>query len=186
MNRPKQIPGKLYTFIKRATGEEDTGFLPRRIGESNSFAFWHKYEKRKEKNRPGCWQSKKFIAQKNANQLNGTGPQGLRGRMIRLLKNGRWTARRGGYKPPTTTPEMMVTEWISQNGKCIACLLPLELLNAHYDHEHTTGDGRGFINPSCNILEGLLRKLPKANREHLLLWVQDVIWLEGVDDVPNP
>src|SRR5579859_4463316 len=127
MNRPRQIPGHLYTFVKRATGEKDTGFLPRRLGENNSFAYWHKYTKG---NRSGCWLSRKFVLRKNSDQAKGIGPSGLLGRMKRLIKSARANAKRGGYEPLVTTPQRLLDEWNNQKGLCSACLLPLELLKA--------------------------------------------------------
>jgi hypothetical protein len=57
MGKRRQIPGKEYTFIKRRTGEEDTGILPQAYGESNDFVYWNP---KKNFSLGGYWTSRKF------------------------------------------------------------------------------------------------------------------------------
>jgi hypothetical protein len=177
MNKPAQIPGKPYTFTRKKTGEKDSGILPAYLGESNDFAMWHKSPK----GRGGSWLSRKFVLKRAQERGQGIGPSGLLGRMKILIKNSNVNAKReNGYIPLKTTPEMLVAEWECQKGRCIACDLPLELLEAHYDHDHDSGEGRGFIHPSCNMIEGILGSLPKNNRERLLNWVKEALWWSEV------
>jgi hypothetical protein len=92
-----------------------------------------------------------------------------------LIKNSKTNAARDKSEPAHVTPQRLVAEWESQKGLCAACRLPLSLLDAQYDHDHETGEGRGFLHVSCNMIEGLLGKIPPTNRGYLLNWMKYAI-----------
>jgi hypothetical protein len=176
-SKKKQIPGQLYTFKKRSTGEEDTGVLPTVEGESNSFAYWIRSRRKS----PGCWASLKFRKRSISDYVEGRGKMGLLGRMKNLLRGSEWVSAHRGYNPPQTTPEQMVKEWEAQDGKCAACHGTLKLFGtvkshdgACYDHCHKTGKPRGFIHRWCNTAEGAINRM--SSDEFLIFsrWIQSI------------
>lgn len=151
------------------------------LGESSNDVFWHKDFKNR---RGGCWVCKycslvknKVWRNKNSESLKikrdknprvkimkekyrlGTGPQGLLSRMKHLLGISKYRSRQEKYLPPNTTPEDMVYQWVSQKGFCAACKEPIDLLKTHFDHDHKTGEPRGFVHPVCNMIEGFISKM---------------------------
>jgi hypothetical protein len=161
----KQIPGKTFTFIRRKTGQRNTVILPEKLGESNESVIW---TSKSSFTRGGCWQSRLFMALSNKDAFKGQGPAGLISRMKHLLISSKTTAIRDGHEPAKTTAVAMIKEWELQNGLCALCEAPVELLKAHYDHDHETGQSRGFVHPFCNSIDGLLRKVRKENRQIIL------------------
>lgn len=176
MGKRTQVPGKEYTFIHKVTGEKDTGILPLTYGESNEFARWQpgsNYEK------GGHWTSHVFNRKSTHEVRRGQGRQGLISRMRLIVGQQKNTAERRGYMPPRTTPEQMVIEWTTQNGRCAACFGPISLFGtrldgngACYDHNHETGEPRGFVHRHCNWAEGALVKMSDVERTNFLKWFE--------------
>lgn len=92
----------------------------------------------------------------------------------RLLYNARLEANgRGGYAPPNTTSEYVVGLWKGQAGKCAVSgevfgVGPTE--GPVLDHDHETGQVRGFIKGRFNRGLGLLKDNPsllRASAEYL-------------------
>lgn len=177
----KQKPGKRWIFKRRKTGEKDVGVLPTQYGESNRFARWQPYSKgwAGGGDSGGSWVSIKFSRKVVIARADGSGPEGLLGRMKAALNSLRGAARRKGYTAPDVTPEQMVVQWLSQKGICAACkgILKTNCKNLrwpHYDHCHETGRGRGFVHRWCNWAEACFRHMSKTERLSFLSWIEDL------------
>jgi hypothetical protein len=149
----KQVPGKEHTFVA-VNGKTETGTLPALRGQSNSFAFWVKDEACIN---GGYWRSQLYLTQRRKDWS--TGKNGLLGRMRNLMNSQKQQAQRNGHKPPLVTAEQMSSMWVSQNGLCAACGGQLSLLGAAFDHNHETGEPRGFLHQYCNIAEGCTTRM---------------------------
>jgi len=106
------------------------------------------------------------------------GPSGLLGRFRVLLPRLRWWSKSHGHTPPRTTPDEMLKIWELQNGLCAACSGPMELrgINAScFDHDHKTGEPRGFIHKECNGIEGLFSKMSDERVEIYLSWMKRIL-----------
>jgi recombination endonuclease VII len=168
----RQIAGQPWTFVRRKTKEADSGVLPSQYGQSNEFAAWYNDYRWKS---GGAWVSRKFKNASNSEGACGLGPQGLIIRMRRLRRRTNFDAERYGFTPILTTAEEMVKQWESQNGICIACNKPGVTLLGHgsaYDHNHETGEGRGFLHNSCNSAEGQLKDLSDESFLHFMKWMR--------------
>lgn len=72
----------------------------------------------------------------------------------------------------------MLEIWDSQNGICAACKGSVKLFgtyqnrgnNAHFDHNHETGEARGFIHSRCNLMEGQLSKMTQEEFSNFIAW----------------
>jgi hypothetical protein len=167
----KQQPGESWTFVYRATGEYETGTLPSNFGESNEFARWKKDH----------WISRKFNRLSLNRSLKADGPRGLLGRMSILSSAYKSQAKNRNQLAPTATPEQMVEMWLAQDGKCAACKEPLVLINAEssgksacFDHNHETGEPRGFIHQGCNKVEGIVLPMADEAFENLITWLRAI------------
>lgn len=92
----------------------------------------------------------------------GLGSEGLLGRLKYIITRSKCRANQSGYAPIKTSPEEMLRQWDDQQGKCKACDGPLnELisLDTVYDHDHETGEGRGFVHSRCNLVEGCMKMM---------------------------
>jgi Recombination endonuclease VII len=89
----------------------------------------------------------------------GEGQRGLVSRMCYLLSAARKTAKKHGYLPPNITPERAVAAWKKQRGRCAWTGRPVSLLQAKLEHNHQTGEFRGFVMQDVNVTEGSLIKL---------------------------
>jgi hypothetical protein len=176
----KQFPGQVYTFRNKRTGETDAGILPDEYGQGNDFALWHKGDSKQ----GGHWASRKFANRLTSARRAGTSLNGLIDRM-RVLHSGlNWIARRDGATALSSSPEEMLKQWETQNGICVACNKPgLSLFHsgAVYDHNHVTGEGRGFIHASCNRTEGYLNGLSEDEFLHFVKWMRPHIFKESVN-----
>jgi hypothetical protein len=173
-----QISGKPWTFRNKGTGEAETVILPS-VGESNATLIWHPVLTH---SRGGYWIHRRFHYDNEKWVRSGQSPTGLLGTMTNIFYKQKNEAKKKGYKPPDTTPEKMLETWVAQDGKCIACLSPLNLFslslnaatNACYDHNHETGEPRGFIHNRCNIVEGRLLKMSDEEFENYITWVSKI------------
>lgn len=79
----------------------------------------------------------------------------------RRLQTANRTAKAKGYSPPTTPFEKVVSLWYQQEGYCASCEIDIGLESCTFgcclDHDHETGEVRGFICNSCNVAEGMLK-----------------------------
>jgi hypothetical protein len=177
-----QAPGGTFIFTDRQTGETDTGILPFNYGETNDFARWHPHPKQKN---GGSWQSRKLGNARVLREFRGESNGGLRTRMMILLRRLNSTARLVNEPLLLTTPDQMVSEWLSQNGKCAACKGPLSLRGtrkgcpqkergACYDHNHETGEPRGFIHSQCNMAEGHILQMSDEEFKNYITWVSTI------------
>jgi len=171
-NMKEQEIGKEYTFIDTRTGNTDTGVLPLVYGQSNQFALWRKRPKSLKYINGGYWYSRLFCNQRKERWK--TGESGLLGRMKHLLYRQRWNAEERGYKPPNITAEQMLRFWIDQKGLCAACNGELQLLDSAFDHNHETGEPRGFLHQQCNLMEGHLAKMTREARESFIDFIRGV------------
>lgn len=89
----------------------------------------------------------------------GEGRTGLLGRMRHLVQLSKMNARKGGFLPVAATPEELVTAWQAQQGHCAWSGRTITLLQSKVEHNHITGEFRGFVHSSLNLAEGLLSKL---------------------------
>jgi hypothetical protein len=169
MPRPHtQIPGRRYTFYNHRSSQKDSGILPVKHGLSNDFAIWNG---KKNYVAGGFWASRKFRLQNAIDWNDGTGKQGLITRMRRILTQAKTHAKNGGYVATNSTPENLLKQWKSQKGKCVACRSKMKLKEAIYDHNHETGEPRGFIHPICNLVEGFFKRHSGRNRRFYLRWL---------------
>lgn len=155
----KQESGKTWEFIDKKSGVKDVVVLPE-LGESNDQVYWHTNPSSKN---GGTWSSRKLRRLRS----QGNGGDGLIERMRMLVRAG---CRTKGYIPIKNTPEEMLDQWKKQNGKCAACGGFLDLLKASYDHDHDTGEGRGFVHRWCNHAEGFVRQMSNDEFDSFVLW----------------
>jgi Recombination endonuclease VII len=166
-----QIPGEPWTFVNKKTGQRVSGILPSKRGESNSFAEWlsnPRYSK------GGRWGSRLFHNQAAVRYGNGTGPSGLLGSMRRRFITLKSVSNANDYRPPDTTPEKMVDIWNNQKGLCAACKGSLDLLKSYFDHNHETGEARGFLHRHCNMAEGSLTRMVNEEFENYMNFIRKI------------
>ena len=65
-----------------------------------------------------------------------------------------------------TTPERLTALHVAQKGACAICGLiepenPTRAQKMHIDHNHETGEIRGFLCPACNKGLGYFRDVPE-------------------------
>ena len=167
--RKKQTSGQQWTFISKRTGEKDTGILPAVFGETNDFAEWKKTRW------GGSWYSRHFNAQMTKLQQRGEGSKGLISRMSHLLVSARGAAKKGRYKHPIIEPKELLYMWQMQSNKCAACLGPFkDIFAARLDHNHETGEVRGFIHDHCNIVEGRTLKMSDKEFKNLIDFINKI------------
>jgi Recombination endonuclease VII len=121
------------------------------------------------------------------------GSTGVLGRFRILLPRLRYSAKLQGYKPPCVTPEDMLRIWERQKGFCVACGGPMQLLGFNgscFDHDHETGEPRGFVHKNCNTLEGLFSGLLDEQVQRFLVWMRSIRFvatgIEADEEVRNP
>jgi hypothetical protein len=142
----KQIPGESWTF---PCGHK--AVLPKKRAESNEFAYWN----------TKTWICNPCSKARKTKGLRGEGRGGLLTRMAQLHRATEYLSKKSGYAPPNVSPERMTEMWPLQKDLCAACGEPIELLKSDFDHNHDTGEPRGFIHHSCNVVEGNTKRMPK-------------------------
>ena len=115
------------------------------------------------------WGCRSCYLKHNKNLRDGTGPLGLLGRMRYLYRTCVRESIKWGYTPPNITPELLVTHWVNQNGKCAWTGEKIELLGrgTAMEHNHKTGEFRGFVKADANHSEGYLGQLTFRGRVNL-------------------
>lgn len=158
--RRKQIPGQLYTFIKKVTKEQDTGILPSCFGDSNDFACWV----RSGSVSGGSWRSRKFADRLTKLYNLGKGPLGLRGRASYLLLQGRSNAKKREFVPVNLSAEELTEILENFLGKCGICAEEFSVFKVVIEHDHLTGKFRGLVCQPCNAMLGMSKDNPKILR----------------------
>ena len=102
---------------------------------------------------------KEKLSSADARRHRGEGPSGLLGRFKRLLNHHRSDLRKKGVALPNITPEELVEMWNKQAGRCAVTGRPITLLgrNTNLDHNHETGEVRGFVLHGVNAAEGRIK-----------------------------
>ena len=91
-----------------------------------------------------------------------------------LLSFAKCRCRGKNIKSPDTTPEELVKMWADQDKLCAACKEPLLLLESCMDHNHETGEVRGFIHHKCNLVEGYTKDLSDDAFENWYQWAKSI------------
>jgi hypothetical protein len=156
-------PHQNYTFV---CGHG--GILPA-LGTSNEVGQWIKKPKH---SRGGYWNCTRCHQFRSQQAYRGLGPHGLLGRLAQLLRIAKYDAKRRGYIAPITTPDNMLKLWYKQSETCAACGGFLQILKAHFDHDHRTGKPRGFIHRHCNLAEGILKNLTRLQFQNWIRYVR--------------
>jgi hypothetical protein len=159
-----QIPGQFYTFVRKKTEEKLTCLLPEQPGVGNAEVYWI----------GTCWAPRSFQRKTGIEYRQGRGSKGLLGRMQYLLTAQKRVARIRKHEPPKVNPPEMLLQWNSQCSSCVICGGPLELLKACYDHNHETGEGRGFTHTHCNLIEGYTLPLSDCEFERMIEFLRKI------------
>lgn len=168
----KQIPGQLWVFTNKKTGEAVSGILPDNFGESNDFVIWKPYSGKRCKS--GSWMCKKFSEDCTRRHFEGRTKGGLQTRFRILLRIGIRNSIAKNITPPNTTGALMAEMWDSQKGLCVACRGELDILNSNFDHDHQTGEPRVFVHRHCNSAEGYLNKMSDEQFDSFVDFIKDI------------
>ena len=74
-----------------------------------------------------------------------------RGRSLISLNKARHAAKKRGHAPCTSPVDELIAAW---TGFCADCGVPDGAPTLHMDHDHVTGEFRGWVCASCNQLRG--------------------------------
>jgi hypothetical protein len=85
----------------------------------------------------------------------------VRGMITYKLVQSRHRARTGGYMPCTATLNELVKKW---TGKCVVCNSGPGSKGICLDHDHSTGEFRGWLCSNCNAALGLMADSPERLR----------------------
>jgi len=154
-----QIANELYTFKSKKFANIEV-ILPD-YGVTNDLVVWNKYRK--------SWAPRQYAYARTKvwGAVDGS-KSGMLGRMRKLITSARHNSERFNHSPIRETPECMIEQWKKQNNLCAACGSLLDFLKANYHHSHETGEGFGFLHPSCNAAEGHLKSLsPEAKKKFM-------------------
>ena len=95
--------------------------------------------------------------------------------MKEILLWSRAAAKKGNYKAPNIGSEDLLKLWESQNNTCAACLgLFNDIFSARLDHNHQTGEARGFIHDHCNVVEGRTLKMSDDEFGNLINFIRKI------------
>jgi len=150
--RRSQFEHKLFTF---ACGHKT--ILPA-YEESTGEAKWSRIGK--------SWGCTRCRRKWSRVSRNGTGRLGILGRMRFLLRCCKAAALKGNFAAPIVTSEELVTCWYNQKGRCEWTGEEIELLGRFtaLEHNHKTGEFRGFVKADANHAEGALGQLSFSGR----------------------
>ena len=95
------------------------------------------------------------------------GPDSAYGRCTRSLSSSMAAAKKWGGKPCSATIEELIPTVVD---KCALCGIPEMELNRRLslDHNHETGEFRGWLCRRCNTLVGLIEKYPADVGERII------------------
>lgn len=138
MPRTYKLPNHFYTF---PCGH--SGTLPD-VGSGNDFAKWNKNRRyRKNKRKCGC----------------------LLFKFRRRLSQAKFSANERGYKPPIISVDNLIKMYHECNGQCRSCMRQIGNDKCVIDHNHKTGQVRGFVCEKCNKCEGYLKNFTDEELE---------------------
>ena len=90
------------------------------------------------------WQSKK-----------GKSVRSKAGKKYRASHDGKATQRKGHLRRRyNLTSSQHLSMYVNQNGCCAVCKRAIPYDKIHTDHNHVTGEVRGLLCPTCNLLVG--------------------------------
>lgn len=168
-------------FKCRACAHENTGFLKRSQYPNAPFTFkcghfvelpsegisikgarWNRHQQ--------GWNCTLCCRIRTDLERTGVGPRGILGRLIYLFRSNKSTSKTHGYKGVDKNPKELLKAWIEQDGKCAWTGEPIELIRnkAVLEHNHETGEFRGFVIPHANRVEGAMGQLTFEGRVKLL------------------
>jgi hypothetical protein len=157
--RVYQQPGKPWSF-----GRDDTGVLPE-VGKHNAFARWMRDPSCKTLG--GYWLSRKQCNATRNKARRGQGRFGILTVARRMLNSARTLAKARGFKPPRITAARLA-EMLS--SELFVCWMTDRILaKPHLDHDHSTGEVRGFADGSANRIEGLMLNFSDLEISKLVL-----------------
>lgn len=74
-------------------------------------------------------------------------------------------SKQRGFVPCSASRSDLETTWELQAGKCACCANDFTCdRDAHMDHDHVTGKFRSFLCTKCNMAEGHLRTIKRAEQ----------------------
>lgn len=148
----KKQPNTKWTFRCGHTGQ-----LPKSFGETNKFVLW---VKSKYHSAGGEWTCRRCHNKRNR-KYKRKPVVGDLARIKSRLQAANCVAKAKNYEPPKITPERAIGLWALQNGCCAACGTGISLekskFGSNLDHDHESGEVRGFVCHNCNLAEGLLK-----------------------------
>lgn len=94
-----------------------------------------------------------------------------------LVARGLRTAKQKGFSPVDATAEQLTAVWQAQAGSCAWTGDSIELADkhTHLEHDHATGEFRGFVSNYANLIEGNMRKISPAGRRRLILKLIEIL-----------
>jgi len=164
-------PFKQYEFMKFRFPCGHSVVLPAR-GKSNPFVYWCANRTYKH---GGTWRCGICIRQHMQTRRAGSGPDGLTGWAIILLRSLKYHSQMGGYAAPKISIAGLV-RLRKYSRRCALTGRPLDWSQSplpHLHHDHKTGEVIGFVCRLANVIDGMLAKLTPQERktflEHSLL-----------------
>ena len=83
-----------------------------------------------------------------------------------------------GRRQWATTQEItyvdLKQQWERQRNRCVACGGFLAFEDSALDHNHLSGEVRGFVHSGCNSAEGFLKTLSDEEFEHWVRWMHRI------------
>jgi hypothetical protein len=95
-----------------------------------------------------------------------------RAKFVRLLATAKRVAKQNKYKSPDATADELEILWKRQGGLCAFCEAPLNLAKTntiHLEHNHETGQVRGFVHAACNFIEGQVKNFTPQRLKQLIV-----------------
>ena len=128
----------------------------------------------------------KCSVDRNRKYQRGEGAFGLISRFVYLLSKAKISARDRKYEPPNITAEELVIAWERQGGsrndllkvaKCAWTDRLVTLYEATVEHNHETGEFRGFVCDDANKAEGKWNHMNRMTPQERALFIERV-WPE--------
>lgn len=171
--KTKKQPSGQWTFRCGHAGQ-----LPKSFEETNKFALW---AKNKYLTMGGEWVCRRCHNKRNK-KYKRKRDIGVLARIKLRLQATSCASKAKKYEPPRITPEKAVGLWVLQNGCCASCGTGISLekskFGSNLDHDHVTGEVRGFVCHPCNIAEGLLKNFSEERFDRFCAYRQK--WITGL------